>query len=147
MKTKCCYDHLSPEERELLANLRAQKKSLRFIARVLQRIPSDIWANVEEVVVFDDASRDHTYELVLGLKMLSGLEKLTVIKNDRNLGYGGNQKLGYKYFIVFYFIDNYKMFLVPMGYAGQGRFVCQFIERYIYPNCSEPNFFGGIAYA
>jgi 2-polyprenyl-3-methyl-5-hydroxy-6-metoxy-1,4-benzoquinol methylase len=69
------------------------------IAKVLQRIPADVWANVEEVVVFDDASRDHTYELAMGLKMLSGLEKLTVIKHAANLGYGGNQKAGYKYFI------------------------------------------------
>jgi 2-polyprenyl-3-methyl-5-hydroxy-6-metoxy-1,4-benzoquinol methylase len=68
------------------------------IAKVLKRIPADVWENVEEVVVFDDASRDHTYELALGLKMLSGLDKLTVIKNDSNLGYGGNQKLGYRYF-------------------------------------------------
>jgi 2-polyprenyl-3-methyl-5-hydroxy-6-metoxy-1,4-benzoquinol methylase len=73
--------------------------ALTTIAKVLKRIPADVWKNVEEVVVFDDASRDHTYELALGLKMLSGLEKLTVIKNDSNLGYGGNQKLGYKYFI------------------------------------------------
>ena len=69
------------------------------IAKVLKRIPADVWSNVEEVVIFDDASRDHTYELALGLKMLSGLDKLTVIKNDSNLGYGGNQKLGYQYFI------------------------------------------------
>ncbi len=68
------------------------------IAKVLQRIPADVWAHVEEVVVFDDASRDHTYELAYGLKHLAGLEKLTVIKNDKNLGYGGNQKAGYKYF-------------------------------------------------
>ena len=69
------------------------------IAQVLKRIPADVWEHVEEVVVFDDASRDHTYELALGLKMLAGLDKLTVLKNDRNLGYGGNQKLGYRYFI------------------------------------------------
>jgi len=69
------------------------------IGKVLKRIPVDVWENVEEVVIFDDASRDHTYELAHGLKILSGLEKLTVIKNDSNLGYGGNQKLGYRYFI------------------------------------------------
>jgi glycosyltransferase involved in cell wall biosynthesis len=69
------------------------------IAKVLERIPADVWRNVEEVVVFDDASRDHTYALVAGLKMLSELAKLTVIKNDNNLGYGGNQKLGYQYFM------------------------------------------------
>lgn len=69
------------------------------IAKVLQRIPADVWAQVEEVVVFDDASRDHTYELAHGLKLLSGLDKLTVIRNEKNLGYGGNQKAGYRYFV------------------------------------------------
>jgi len=69
------------------------------IGKVLKRIPPDVWSNVEEVVIFDDASRDHTFELALGLKMLAGLDKLTVIKNEKNLGYGGNQKLGDKYFI------------------------------------------------
>jgi 2-polyprenyl-3-methyl-5-hydroxy-6-metoxy-1,4-benzoquinol methylase len=69
------------------------------LASVLRRIPAEVWANVEEVVVFDDASRDDTYELAVGYKTLGGLEKLTVIRNDRNLGYGGNQKRGYAYFI------------------------------------------------
>ena len=69
------------------------------IAKVLERVPRDVWKNVEEVVVFDDASHDHTYALAYGLKALGGLENLTVIKNDRNHGYGGNQKLGYRYFI------------------------------------------------
>jgi 2-polyprenyl-3-methyl-5-hydroxy-6-metoxy-1,4-benzoquinol methylase len=69
------------------------------IAKVLRRIPPDVWECVEEVVVFDDASGDHTYELAVGLKTLSGLEKLTVIKNETNKGYGGNQKLGYRYFM------------------------------------------------
>ena len=69
------------------------------IAKVLERVPRDVWKNVEEVVIFDDASQDHTYALAYGLKALSGLEKLTVIKNERNRGYGGNQKRGYRYFI------------------------------------------------
>jgi 2-polyprenyl-3-methyl-5-hydroxy-6-metoxy-1,4-benzoquinol methylase len=53
---------------------------------------------VEEVVVFDDASADDTYELAVGYKTLSATTKLTVIRNPSNLGYGGNQKLGYRYF-------------------------------------------------
>jgi glycosyltransferase involved in cell wall biosynthesis len=69
------------------------------LAKVLRRIPRDVWANVEEVVVFDDASKDDTYELAVGYKATSGLEKLTILKNPRNLGYGGNQKLGYSYFL------------------------------------------------
>jgi glycosyltransferase involved in cell wall biosynthesis len=69
------------------------------LATVLQRIPQDVWDNVEEVVVFDDASHDDTYTLAIGYKALTGLDKLTIVRNPRNLGYGGNQKLGYRYFL------------------------------------------------
>lgn len=85
------------------------------IAKVLKRIPADVWSNVEEVVIFDDASRDHTYELAVGFKMLSKLEKLTVLKNENNLGYGGNQKLGYSYFIQ-------KEFDVAILLHGDGQY-------------------------
>src|SRR5688572_1521918 len=60
------------------------------LSRVLRRIPADVWENVEEVVVFDDASADDTYELAVGYKTLSATEKLTVIRNPANVGYGGN---------------------------------------------------------
>ena len=69
------------------------------LATVLQRIPRDVWDNVQEVVVFDDASADDTYALAVGYKALAGLDKLTVLRNPKNLGYGGNQKLGYRYFL------------------------------------------------
>jgi cellulose synthase/poly-beta-1,6-N-acetylglucosamine synthase-like glycosyltransferase len=69
------------------------------LADVLRRIPDIVWNNVEEVVVFDDASSDDTYELAIGYKTLTRLNNLTVFKNSKNLGYGGNQKLGYEYFI------------------------------------------------
>ena len=69
------------------------------LVQVFKRIPSDVWENVEEVVVFDDASQDSTYELATGYKILSKIKHLKVFKNQNNLGYGGNQKLGYQYFI------------------------------------------------
>lgn len=69
------------------------------LASVLKRITPNVWKNVEEVVVFDDASRDSTYEVAVGLKVLRNLPKLTVIKHEQNLGYGGNQKAGYRYLI------------------------------------------------
>ena len=100
------------------------------IAKVLKRIPEDVWKNVEEVVIFDDASRDHTYELALGMKMLSGLEKLTVIKNDSNLGYGGNQKLGYKYFID-------KGFDVVVLLHGDGQYAPEILSHLYAPLVAE----------
>ena len=69
------------------------------LVQVFRRIPAAVWDNVEEVVVFDDASQDSTYELAVGYKVLSDTPKLRILKNARNLGYGGNQKAGYRYFI------------------------------------------------
>jgi hypothetical protein len=48
---------------------------------------------------FDDASQDENFALALGYKQLNPNAKLQVFKNDKNHGYGGNQILGYKYFM------------------------------------------------
>lgn len=69
------------------------------IFKVLKRISPNVWQNVEEVVVFDDASQDPTFELTLGIQLAMQVPKLKVLKNPKNLGYGGNQKAGYQYFI------------------------------------------------
>jgi glycosyltransferase involved in cell wall biosynthesis len=69
------------------------------LLHVLERIPAAVWQNIEEVAVFDDASGDATYELAIGYKTLAEAYKLKVVKNRMNLGYGGNQKAGYRYFI------------------------------------------------
>jgi 2-polyprenyl-3-methyl-5-hydroxy-6-metoxy-1,4-benzoquinol methylase len=69
------------------------------LTKVLKRITPNVWNNVEEIAIFDDASQDDTYTLAMGIKTLRQLPKLTVLKHDRNLGYGGNQKAGYGYFI------------------------------------------------
>ena len=53
----------------------------------------------EQVVVADDASQDATFELAVGIQALRNLSKLKVLKHPKNLGYGGNQKAGYRYFI------------------------------------------------
>jgi 2-polyprenyl-3-methyl-5-hydroxy-6-metoxy-1,4-benzoquinol methylase len=73
--------------------------ALTTLSKVLKRIPADVWDNIEEVAVFDDASKDETYELGMGYKALFGANKLSIFKNEKNLGYGGNQKRGYQYFI------------------------------------------------
>ena len=69
------------------------------IPQVLKRITPNVWKNVEEVVIFDDASPDPTFELAVGIKMLANIPKLNVLKHPKNLGYGGNQKAGYQYFL------------------------------------------------
>src|SRR5690242_3270920 len=69
------------------------------LTQVLDRIPPEVLAKVEEIVVFDDASRDKTYQV--GQHYQSSEQpasaKLRVFRNPVNLMYGGNQQRGYLY--------------------------------------------------
>jgi glycosyltransferase involved in cell wall biosynthesis len=69
------------------------------LSKVLDRIPDEVWAKVEEVFVFDDSSQDDTVMVGMGYKAIRGKTKLNIFRNERNLGYGGNQIRGYKYAI------------------------------------------------
>jgi glycosyltransferase involved in cell wall biosynthesis len=73
--------------------------AVNTVRKVLQRITPPVWENIEEIAIFDDASPDATYELALGLKAVRHIPKLVVLKHQKNLGYGGNQKAGYQYFM------------------------------------------------
>jgi glycosyltransferase involved in cell wall biosynthesis len=68
------------------------------LASVLDRIPADFRPKISEIVVSDDHSQDSTYLVGLGYRQQSDLP-ITVIRQPRNLGYGGNQKAGYRYAI------------------------------------------------
>lgn len=71
----------------------------KTLRSVLDRIPESVWNKVEEVFVFDDESQDDTYLVGIGYRELRGHTKLSVFRNEKNLGYGGNQIRGYKYAI------------------------------------------------
>ena len=66
------------------------------LSTVLERIPADIRDKVEEIVVFDDASLDRTYEAGNDYKRRTAQEKLVIHHNPVNLMYGGNQQRGYQ---------------------------------------------------
>jgi 2-polyprenyl-3-methyl-5-hydroxy-6-metoxy-1,4-benzoquinol methylase len=68
------------------------------LAPVLDRIPAEFRSKISEVVVSDDCSQDSTYLVGLGYSQTSDLP-VTVIRQPNNLGYGGNQKAGYRYLI------------------------------------------------
>ncbi|MEK6821419.1 MAG: glycosyltransferase, partial [archaeon] len=67
----------------------------KTLERVLEQIPPDVTKRCAEIIVLDDASTDRTYEVGLECKKKWGWKNLTIIKNEKNLGYGGNQKKGY----------------------------------------------------
>jgi glycosyltransferase involved in cell wall biosynthesis/cyclopropane fatty-acyl-phospholipid synthase-like methyltransferase len=68
------------------------------LARTLSRLPASFAANVERVLVCDDASADDTYDVGLAFASQSALP-ITVVRHEKNLGYGGNQKVGYAWAI------------------------------------------------
>ncbi len=69
------------------------------LAKTLDRIPADVLERIEEIYVFDDHSHDDTYLVGMGYKAVRQIDKLSLYRNPVNLGYGGNQKLGYDYAI------------------------------------------------
>ncbi len=63
---------------------------------VLDRIPDDFHDRIARVYVCDDASTDETYDVGLEYLADDPPYPLTVIRHPVNLGYGGNQKAGYR---------------------------------------------------
>lgn len=63
---------------------------------VLERIPPSVFDEYDcEVLVVDDASTDRTFELAERYGREHPQIRTTVLRNGRNQGYGGNQKVGY----------------------------------------------------
>ncbi len=86
----------------------AQKRVLIFIVAynaektigsVLNRIPPSLRNSSVEVLIIDDSSKDQTF--AQGVKSETSIDNLHIVtlRNPINQGYGGNQKLGYRYAI------------------------------------------------
>ncbi len=69
------------------------------IEKVLGRIPSSLHQEGVEVLIIDDSSRDGTFLNGLRYQQAHSAFKITVLRTPENQGYGGNQKLGYRYAI------------------------------------------------
>ena len=70
------------------------------IIDVLNRIPNKLPFEKCEILIIDDASSDETfYTSVNFVRSRYNKHPVTILKNPRNQGYGGNQKLGYRYAI------------------------------------------------
>jgi glycosyltransferase involved in cell wall biosynthesis len=69
------------------------------IEKVLARIPRSLHSGDVEVLIIDDSSKDDTFAKGLRYQQRQSDFKITVLKTPQNQGYGGNQKLGYRYAI------------------------------------------------
>src|SRR3954468_8998309 len=94
----------------LLMPARPRKKLLIFVIayyaeatlkRVLERIPAEIFQQFDcEVLVVDDASEDRTFAIGREYQEAHPEIRMTVLRNEYNQGYGGNQKVGYSYAVA-----------------------------------------------
>ena len=66
---------------------------------VLNRIPDGFRSQIHIILVCDDASNDDTYQVGMRVKQSRPDLPLEVIRRPVNLGYGGNQKAGYRWMI------------------------------------------------
>jgi glycosyltransferase involved in cell wall biosynthesis len=62
---------------------------------VVRRIPQDVYAEMSELLIQDDASSDGTYQVACDLQR--EFPKITVVRNEVNHGYGGTKKKAYRY--------------------------------------------------
>jgi glycosyltransferase involved in cell wall biosynthesis len=95
------------------------------LASVLDRIPADIVAKVEEIFVIDDCSPDGTYDVGRSYAGPAA-SKLTIHRNPVNLMYGGNQKRGYQYAIE-------RGLDIVVLLHGDGQYAPKVMERLIEP--------------
>ena len=71
----------------------------KTIESVLDRIPQELRTRDVEVLVIDDSSKDATFQTGLKREDRTSDFKITILRTPVNQGYGGNQKLGYRYAI------------------------------------------------
>jgi len=71
----------------------------KTISSVLSRIPPSLRHPGVEVLIIDDSSKDDTFATGLKHENREGDFRITILRTPENQGYGGNQKLGYRYAI------------------------------------------------
>ena len=97
----------------------------RHIVRTLERIPASLLAEGGvDVLMIDDASTDATADAARGWADRVGFDRLTVLRNVVNQGYGGNQKLGYRLAI-----DDCYDFVILLH--GDGQYAPELLPKFI----------------
>lgn len=89
----------------------------KFIKKTLERINDEIFEKYNtEILVNDDSSEDETLKILKELKnnFTHKKVKFNILSNPQNLGYGGNQKIGY-----FYAIKNNFDYVILLHGDGQ----------------------------
>jgi glycosyltransferase involved in cell wall biosynthesis len=97
------------------------------LGKVLDRIPREIFSEYDcEILVVDDASEDRTFAIGRHYKNVHPEIRMTVLRNEYNRGYGGNQKVGYVYAIQ-------RQFDFVAMVHGDGQYAPEELPRLVAP--------------
>lgn len=97
------------------------------INKVLDRIPHDVLEKYDyEILIIDDSSADNTFQVAHHYQKSNTGKNMKVLYNPVNQGYGGNQKLGYKYAIQ----NNYDVVVLL---HGDGQYAPEVMPEIIAP--------------
>ncbi|MDQ3147241.1 MAG: glycosyltransferase family 2 protein, partial [Actinomycetota bacterium] len=96
------------------------------LATTLDRIPPSFRSRISDVLICDNDSEDATYLVGIGYQQTVPDLPITVIRNPRNLGYGGNQKVGYRWAI------DHELDIVVLLHAD-GQYAPEFLPEIVAP--------------
>ena len=71
----------------------------KTIISVLERFPKSAVKRVSETLILDNDSHDRTYGKAMEYKKREKIKNITILKNRKNLGYGGSKKKAFRYAI------------------------------------------------
>jgi 2-polyprenyl-3-methyl-5-hydroxy-6-metoxy-1,4-benzoquinol methylase len=125
-QTTAVDEHPAPDRGLRIGILVVAYNAASTLASVLDRIPKPFRSRITQVFVCDDASDDSTYLVGLGYKQVATDLPLTIIRHRENLGYGGNQKAGYRLAI------EHGLDIIVLLH-GDGQYAPEYLEDIVAP--------------
>lgn len=126
---------ITPDEKSAAMDILTDHKVCIFVVAynaekhlesVISRIHSDVITRLSEVFIIDDSSTDNTYNIAIKISKKHPGANIKIYRTPFNRGYGGNQKLGYKYCIR-------RGFDIVILLHGDGQYAPEYLPRVLAP--------------
>ena len=117
-------DHPNPTASRVLVFVHARDAAMQIVA-TLDRIPRKLFnADDVHILCIDDGSSDRTSEVAAEWVKQNAYQNVSILRNPVTLGYGGNQKMGYRLAIEWGFDA-----VIPV--LANGRYAPEMIPLFI----------------
>ena len=96
------------------------------LENVVARIPSEFIESISVILICDDASQDSTFSVSQSVGNSRPDLPISLIRHPINLGYGGNQKAGYRWML------NHDIDVVVLLH-GDGQYAPEYLPQMVQP--------------